>query len=196
MSVIVSNKKITKGHAKRIKFVKRLKEHFGKNLDVFGAGNEKLEDKWDGIAPYKYFIALENSSFPDYWTEKLSDAFLGGAYPLYYGCPNIHDYFSKDSLTLIDINNVSRAIETISRTIEACTYERSIKNIEIAKNLVLNKYNLFAIIADYCVRNQSHNSKTSVTVFPENIAGKNRMTQRMKYIIKRILHKSRIGNNR
>jgi hypothetical protein len=43
---------------------------------------------------------LENSQSPHYWTEKLTDAYLGWAFPLYVGCPNVGDYFAKESFLL------------------------------------------------------------------------------------------------
>lgn len=185
LSVIVSNKIITSGHKKRIEFVRLIKEYYGNKLDIFGAGNNKLEDKWDGIAPYKYSIVIENSTFRNYWTEKLSDAYLGGSYPLYYGCPNIYDYFSNESLAVIDINNASHAIETINKVIEANTYEKSVDKIEISKKLILNKYNVFAIMTDYCNNQQMSDDKMPLTLFPENFRYNN-IPQAIKCISKRI----------
>ena len=45
---------------------------FGTRLDVFGRGIRSIPDKAAGILPYRYHIALENSQFYDYWTEKLA----------------------------------------------------------------------------------------------------------------------------
>jgi len=146
LSIIVSAKKMTVGHKKRLEFVNKLKRHFGEKIDIFGAKINFLPLKWDGISPYKYHIAIENSSHKDYWTEKLADAFLGEAYPIYYGCPNIYDYFSKNSLTTIDINKPEEAIKIIENTIDNNQYEKSKKYILESKNLILDKYNLFPMI--------------------------------------------------
>jgi len=119
ISVISSDKSFTQGHRERLEFVRKLAQHFGSKLDIFGRGINEIEDKWDAIAPYKYHVALENTSYQDYWTEKLGDTFLAGSYPLYYGCPNIFDYFPKTALTCIDINKPQRAITKIEEMIHA-----------------------------------------------------------------------------
>jgi len=80
-----------------------VKDYFGERIDIFGRGINEIEDKWDALDRYKYHIALENSVVEDYWTEKLSDAYLAGCYPIYYGCPNIEKYFDISSLARINI---------------------------------------------------------------------------------------------
>lgn len=155
ISVIVSNKAFTEGHYKRLEFVRDLLKHFGSAIDIFGRGIRDIADKWEAIAPYKYHIVLENSSFPDYWTEKLADAFLCGSYPFYYGCLNIADYFSPDSYTPIDIYDSEKSISIIEKTIVNQQYEKSIDKITNQRNLVLNKYNLFPMIVNICNRLQT-----------------------------------------
>lgn len=150
LSVISSDKKLTKGHKKRLLFVQQLKKHFYDKIDIFGRGINDFNDKWDAIAPYKYHIALENSFFDNYWTEKLADSFLANTYPIYYGCPNTKDYFSENSHTKIDIYDPKEAIEIIEKTIEENVFEKSKADLEQAKNLVLNKYNFFPRMTKFC----------------------------------------------
>lgn len=153
MSVVCSNKTFTSGHKKRLEFIYKLKEYFGDQFDIYGKGINEVDDKWDVICNYKYHIVLENSSDPDYWTEKLADSFLGLAYPIYWGCPNIYDYFNREAITFIDIENHDESITTIKRLIENNTYEKQIESLKQAKHLMLDKYNFFAQIADYCEEN-------------------------------------------
>lgn len=148
MSVITSSKDFTEGHHKRLNLVRRLKEYFGADIDVFGRGIREVDDKWDAVSPYKYHIALENSSYPHYWTEKLADAYLAGAYPIYYGCPNLEDYFPNGSYTRINVDDVEGTIRTIENCIREQRYEASQDKIMEARNLVLDKYNIFALIAE------------------------------------------------
>jgi hypothetical protein len=115
-------------------------------MDVFGWGIRDIGDKWEAIAEYKYHIVIENCVYPDYWTEKLSDTYLGGDYPIYSGCPNLSRYFNPDAFTAIDISNVEESIEKIENCIKNDLYENSRLAIQEAKNKVLNQYNLFAII--------------------------------------------------
>lgn len=146
LSVITSNKKYTKGHKLRINFVKKLKEHFGQKLDVFGIGINYVEDKWDALENYKYHIALENSYHKDYWTEKLSDPILAYSYPFYYGCPNIDDYFHQNSLTKIDISNPKKSIKVIENGMNEDLYEKRFEKMKKNRELVLDRYNLFPFI--------------------------------------------------
>ena len=103
--LITSNKTFTKGHRDRVRFVERVLKEYPDLVDVYGNGYKSISDKWDVLSRYKYSIVIENCSYPNYWTEKLADCFLAGSYPIYYGCTNINEYFSNDSMDTIDINN-------------------------------------------------------------------------------------------
>lgn len=148
ISVICSDKRFTEGHRKRHKFVQRLRSHFDKNIDVFGRGIRDIEDTWDAISDYRYHVVIENSSFHDYWTEKLADTFLAGAYPIYYGCPNLGDYFRQDMYTPINIDNEEESLKIIDWCIRENLYEKSIAGINEARDLILNVYNMFPMIAN------------------------------------------------
>lgn len=168
ISVILSTKSFAKGHIEKNRFVKRLKTHFGDKLDVFGVGINVVPDKWDAISPYKYHIVLENSSLPDYWTEKLSDAYLAGAYPFYYGCKNMSDYFSGDVFTNLDIDDFDRSVAIIEKAIDGNKFENSFEKIMEAKKLILDKYNLFPWIDKYCKNNKSSASMSEILLRPES----------------------------
>lgn len=161
MSIISSNKCFTKGHRDRLKFVDKIKSHFGSNVDLFGRGFNDFKNKWDIIADYKYHIVLENCSIPYYWSEKLADAFLGNAFPFYYGCKNINEFFNSESYREIDILNVEEAINTIENAISQNLAEKNYKEVEKAKHQILDKYNLFDLI----VRNINH---SDVNLVKEN----------------------------
>jgi Glycosyltransferase family 10 (fucosyltransferase) C-term len=171
ISAIVSRKTVTDGHVARNHFIEQLKARMGTDLDIFGVGYKEIQDKFEGLSPYKYHLALENSSFPDYWTEKLTDSFLAYAYPFYYGCPNISEYFSKESMTVIDIRNVDSAIEKIENALRDNVCEAAAKQIQESRNLVLNKYNLFPMIAEL-YRTLRHGPIKRITLRPEEDFGR------------------------
>jgi hypothetical protein len=165
MSIICSNKFFTKGHKQRFEFCKKLKNHFKDQIDWFGAGVNPLDSKWDGIAPYKYHITLENSCFDDYWTEKLIDPYMAGSYPIYCGAPNIGNYFDVDrQLTLIDVKYPKLAIAKIEKLIADNTYEKARENLITARDLAMDKYNLFNIIAEICAADPKIDRKEFVTL--------------------------------
>ena len=146
LSVVCSAKSNAPGQRRRLRFVEQLKDHFGDRLDWFGRGVAPIEDKWDAVAPYRFHISLENSAEPDYWTEKLTDAFLGGAFPLYWGCPNLEDYFDRRAFERLDLDDVGASIDVIERALaDGITPERE-QALTRAKHLVLDEYNLFPML--------------------------------------------------
>lgn len=146
MSVVCSDRKFTEGHRRRFEFVKSLKKHFGNRLDWFGMGVKEVVDKSEALIDYKYHIAIENGFIDHYWTEKLADAYLGWSMPIYYGCPNVTDYFDRRSLIQIDILDIEGSIRRIEEAIASNAWEASIDAIAHARSLILEKYNLFPII--------------------------------------------------
>lgn len=152
ISIVSSSKTMTDGHRQRVDFALRLKSHFGKKIDLFGRGLNEIEDKWDALADYRYHVAIENSEVNHYWTEKISDAFLAGCHPIYHGCPNIAEYFSRDSFTMININEPEKAIATIESCIEQDLYTSSRQWVWESREKVLDQYNLFPMIANYIAK--------------------------------------------
>lgn len=155
ISVISSSKVDSVGHRQRLAFARRLKEHFGDRIDLFGRGLNEIEDKWDALADYRYHVALENSSVDHYWTEKIADAFLAGCHPLYYGAPNITEYFPDGALTPIDIERPEQAIAAIEACLAQDRYAASRPLIWESRKRVLDRYNLFALMADYIASDQA-----------------------------------------
>lgn len=166
ISVITSNKAFTQGHLDRLKFVERLQSYYGDRIDVFGRGYNDFADKWDVLSPYKYHIAIENSSSKYYWTEKLSDCYLAGTYPFYFGCKNVNEYFPEEALTVLDIHNPEQAIERINRVIESDTFKMRQAELLHCKNLVLNDYNMFNYVVNLCTKLDAQSPKEKITLKP------------------------------
>jgi hypothetical protein len=165
ISVITSNKYFTKGHRLRLDFIRKLDKALGSEVDTFITSEVDLEDKWDGIARYKYHVVIENDICPDFWTEKIADPLLGLSLPLYYGCPNISRYFPNGSNIPIDIKRPDRAIGEIQRIISEDRYQDHLPNLMEAKDLVLDKYNLFAMMASFCIKDEK--KRDNVQLKPE-----------------------------
>lgn len=179
LSVIASNKSKTAGHRQRLAFVEALKDHFKDRIDIFGRGFNEIPDKWNAIAKYKYHVVLENCSYPDYWTEKLGDCYLGLTYPIYYGCPNIADYFPENSYQTIDIQNVKGSIEIIESLLESDRYRADAGLVKVARDLLLNKYNFFPMITEFVNAHYSTESKEEIVLHPQK---KNRLLSLQRLI--------------
>ena len=169
ISVITSLKGFTQGHKDRINFVKKLKDHFGDQLDVFGKGINGFEDKFDTLRDYKYHIVIENSSFDDYWTEKLADNYLAECFPFYHGCKNINKYFDKNAYELIDINDFETSVKIIEEGIANNLYEERYEAITQAKKSVMEEYNIFPmLIKQLEAQNSKDTSKKNISMKHEN----------------------------
>ncbi|MCC7334329.1 MAG: hypothetical protein IT422_04510 [Pirellulaceae bacterium] len=149
LSVICSNKQITPDQRQRIEFTRYLQSQLAGELDIFGRGWCEMTDKADAIWPYKYHIVLENDHSDHFMTEKLTDAFLGWSYPIYFGSNEAYHRFPEGSFTAIDIYQPEQSLAIIRELLDMPTYETAIPSIAIARQLVLGKYNLFAMLAHY-----------------------------------------------
>ena len=166
MSVITSNLTVSRGHINRIKFVEKLKQHYGDQLDVYGRGFNDFDDKWEVLSKYKYHICIENNSVPYYFTEKITDCFLAGTFPFYYGCKNLSDYFPENSFAKIDLDDFDKSIEIIDNNIKEGIYEKSESSLYESKDLVLDKYNIFEYVASLCDTLNPNAPKQNVTIKP------------------------------
>ena len=184
LCIITSKKTFTNGHKKRLDFVLKLKDRLNDFVDVYGNGFEPVEDKLDILSKYRYALVIENSSYEDYWTEKLSDAFLAECYPIYYGCPNICSYFHKDSISIIDINDFEKSCENINKTLsDIGFYTRQKESIIQSKKKVLYEYNLFNLITSNIDLANRNLPKSPITLKPL----KNSLQQKVIFKIKKLL---------
>jgi len=90
--LIASNKRRLVGHKLRHRIVKRMAAA-GIVGDVMGRGYREIDDKAEGLAPYRYSVVIENCRETGYFTEKLVDALLLNTVPIYWGAPDIADFF-------------------------------------------------------------------------------------------------------
>lgn len=149
-------------HKLRYEFTKIMEERIPE-LDRFGRGFKWIETKAEAIDDYEFHVAIENHYAPNVWTEKLADTFLGYAVPIYYGCPNVFDYFPEDSIILIDIYDVEGSIKKIKEIIATPgEYERRLPAIKEARRRVIEEYNLLAMI-DKIVTENSIDSKSEIS---------------------------------
>jgi hypothetical protein len=58
----------------------------------------RIEDKSIMFTEAKYSIIIENVSSPNWITEKLIDCLITKTIPLYWGCPNIGEYFNESGI--------------------------------------------------------------------------------------------------
>jgi hypothetical protein len=131
ISIIASNKRFTEGHILRHSIINEYKN----KLDLFGGGYNHIENKITGLMDYKFSVVIENSQVKNYFTEKIIDCFAVGTVPIYWGCPNISDFF--DNKGILIFNSIDE-FNDIILNINDDTYEKMLHyvkiNYEIAKD--------------------------------------------------------------
>jgi hypothetical protein len=138
VSMIASNKRMCREHLYRQEIVKK----FSGQCDHFGRGFNEIKDKEDGLKDYCFSFALENATYPNMFTEKITDCFMTGTIPIYYGITNIGDYFNTDGIIIL----------TDNFKIEDLTFELYYsKMVAVKENLKLSMDLLLS--EDYICRN-------------------------------------------
>lgn len=166
ISVICSNKAMVGGHRRRLSFVERLLEL--SPMPRFGRGFRDLPDKWNGLAPFRYSVAIENSRHNHYWTEKIADCFLAGTVPIYWGAPNIADYFPPDAMIIVDTLDPAEVARIIKAEATPQAYQRRLPALREAKRLILEEYNLFEVAYQMAKAGEGRTPPQAVTLVPES----------------------------
>ncbi len=110
--MIYSWKNWIEGHQLRHQIAK-----YVTGIDLYGTGaGREIKGKEEGSADYKYSIIVENNRTKHYFTEKIMDCIATGTIPIYWGCPNISEYFNeKGILSFEKIEDLADIFETISK---------------------------------------------------------------------------------
>lgn len=109
-SFIVSNKTMSEGHRFRLNVLKKFIER--EDVDHFGRGfknelpwvinYEGVEESGKILAlkDYRFSFCFENDNYPSIFCEKLTDCFATGTIPIFWGTPDIGDYFDINGIII------------------------------------------------------------------------------------------------
>lgn len=100
VSMVCSNKVLCAEHVYRLKIIDQFKD----KCDLYGRGFNPIDDKLNGLKDYCFSITMENATYSNMFTEKITDCFMCGTVPIYYGIPNICDFFDKDGIIVLNDN--------------------------------------------------------------------------------------------
>jgi hypothetical protein len=83
------------------------------SLQTASQGRYWRDAKYDFFSKvkHKFSIAFENNSYPNYTTEKLMDAFLGGSLPIYWGDPKIAEDWNTGAF--LHSKNVNELLDMV-----------------------------------------------------------------------------------
>lgn len=138
VSIISSAKRTLPGHQLRHEVMSSV----GSKLDIYGKCCNFIENKLDGLKDYKFNISIENLQETNWFTEKLIDVLRTGTVPIYWGCPNIGEYFNTKGFIVVN------SLEEIVNVVNNLTDEDYISRKEYIKENFdraerYNNFNLF-----------------------------------------------------
>jgi len=169
-------------HARRFDFTQRLKADIPE-MEIFGHGVRFIENKYEALDPYKFHLVIENHISPYLWTEKIADAFLACSVPIYCGCTNIFDYFPKNSVVTIDINDYEKSLQTIRSILSReGEYERRLGAVLEARKLILDTYNFPAMIHNIVNAANSSTYQGASTLFSRRAMRVRRPSDFIKFL--------------
>ena len=151
VSMIYSEKTWLFGHRLRHIIAKTLIPQMGYDkIDFFGRATENpLELKSEGTNPYMFQIAIENAQRRFYFADKIYDCFVTGTVPIYWGAPNIGDFFDmRGILTFNHPNELKEILESLSPEKYESMLDGVKENFERVKKYIRPDDLLFENIVD------------------------------------------------
>lgn len=132
VSMIASSKVMCSDHQYRQTIINK----YSGQCDHFGRGFNPIVNKADGLRDYYFSFALENATYSNMFTEKLTDCFMCGTIPIYYGITNIGDFFDTNGIIILDENF---KIEDLSYELYVSKMESIEKNLALSIDLLLSE---------------------------------------------------------
>jgi hypothetical protein len=108
LSFVKSKKNSLPGHKLRHQIIDVITKK--RNFEFLFPEFVPIENKKILFDDSMFHLTIENSQYKNYLTEKIIDCFMSFTIPIYWGCPNIGDYFNTDGIILFkdkdDLNNI------------------------------------------------------------------------------------------
>lgn len=129
VSIIASDKRFSTGHQLRHDIIRRLQ-----GVDCWGSGYKYFTTKLDPLQDYMFSIAIMNHKIENYFTEILTDCFATGTIPVFWGCPNINNFFNADGIIQFDTIDDLYKIK-LSKTLYESKLNAVMDNLDRAKKV-------------------------------------------------------------
>jgi hypothetical protein len=131
VSMITSHKAITEGHRLRHSVAMM----FGDELDVFGQPRRRpFKSKAEALRTYRFSVVIESERRDWYFTEKLIDCLSQGTVPIYWGCPDIGQFFNERGFLLFSsIEELGWVLRQLTEDIYLGRMAAILENLEKAK---------------------------------------------------------------
>ena len=135
-SMVASGKNMCLGHQIRQHVIRRLSPH----LDHFGWHFRQLEHKELAMIDYMFSVAMENDNYPSIWTEKITDCFITGTIPVYWGDPDIGEIFNTQGIIILTDDF---KVSDLNQDLYYSKMEFIKENFEIAMSIPTAEDNIF-----------------------------------------------------
>tara|TARA_A100001391_G_scaffold195356_1_gene172600 strand:+ start:184 stop:1107 length:924 start_codon:yes stop_codon:yes gene_type:complete len=148
LSLIASKQTMTRGHRLRHKVAGAIKDKYDVDLwggafKPFGKNNKGLtagairEGKTEPLKDYRFSVTIMNSRENNYFTETLVDVFRHGTIPIFWGCPNVGDFFNEKGILRFETGQqLFDILDSLSEDLYNSKLEYVKENFEIAKKYV------------------------------------------------------------
>lgn len=155
---ICSGKASTPDQQWRLELIKALcQAHV--DIDVYGRGLDAKDfnghykgyttgnDKTELLKPYKFCLAVENSSEPGYFSEKVVDPLLMFTVPIYSGCPNIVDWLPNQCMFVLNRRvDIPGLVHTIQQVLKTEVTIQTQLDVTEARRRILLQYNIWPTV--------------------------------------------------
>jgi hypothetical protein len=139
VSMIASSKSLCPEHELRRYVIDKFKNQ----IDLYGRGYVEIANKSTGLNDYYFSICMENLTYSNGYSEKITDCFATGTIPIYYGSPDIVEVFNKDGIIWLtdEFRIEDLSPELYQSKLEAVrdNYNRSI-NFPVAEDWIYETY--------------------------------------------------------
>lgn len=148
-SMLIGSKMSTDGHRIRHDIAQMIEEA-GFDVDFYGAKGTPTEygqnAKYASLSDYCFSIATETCREDNLFTEWLIDCFALGTIPIFWGAPNVHEFFDVDGIIQFD------TVDRLQKILSGLNWIQYMKRLGSAyENLTRVKD--FAVTEDWIYQN-------------------------------------------
>jgi len=132
LSHIVSKQNWARGHKLRYIIAEAIKDKY--EVDLWGSAVRFFDTKLQPLKDYMFSITVMNCMHKDYFTETLVDTFRCGTIPIFWGCPNVSDYFNIEGMLIFNTGpELISILDSLSSELYKSKMRHVKENFEIAK---------------------------------------------------------------
>jgi hypothetical protein len=133
------------------------------DIDIYGRGHGcildqrfkgELIDKYDGLLPYQFTIAIENCREKNYVSEKFYDPINCATIPIYWGAPNVEDFMDQGAFISLNGSLDPGYLEDILKNTRYADYCEPLLNVK-KKRLLEDFFWMFNNLITQEIRNNS-----------------------------------------